>query len=132
MPSAPRRIDAISILIEGSPGTGKSVVAINLLFDLLVAGCVGKRMSRNAASRTSMKRSARQVTANRLRSLFAGSGSFVEAPKVSNDFLVVGKAHRLNEKSGLYGNLGDHQVKENHGFVDLFDLLRRRGPARHV
>ena len=26
--------------------------------------------------------------------------------------LIVDEAHRLNEKSGLYGNLGEHQVKE--------------------
>ncbi len=28
------------------------------------------------------------------------------------DALIVDEAHRLNEKSGLYGNLGDHQVAE--------------------
>jgi uncharacterized protein len=26
--------------------------------------------------------------------------------------LIVDEAHRLNEKSGLYGNLGDHQIAE--------------------
>jgi DUF2075 family protein len=30
----------------------------------------------------------------------------------SYDTLIVDEAHRLNEKSGLYGNLGDNQVKE--------------------
>ena len=28
------------------------------------------------------------------------------------DFLIVDEAHRLNEKSGLYSNLGENQVKE--------------------
>lgn len=101
------------VIIEGGPGTGKSVVAINLLSDLLVAGRVGKYVSKNAAPRKVYEaKLARQMTATRFRSLFAGSGGFVEAPKVSNDFLVIDEAHRLNEKSGLYGNLGDHQVKE--------------------
>ena len=101
------------VIIEGGPGTGKSVVAINLLSDLLVAGRVGKYVSKNAAPRKVYEaKLARQMTATRFRSLFAGSGGFVEAPKVSNDFLVVDEAHRLNEKSGLYGNLGEHQVKE--------------------
>ena len=101
------------VIIEGGPGTGKSVVAINLLSDLLVAGRVGKYVSKNAAPRKVYEaKLARQMTASKFRSLFAGSGGFVEAPKVSNDFLVVDEAHRLNEKSGLYGNLGDHQVKE--------------------
>lgn len=33
------------------------------------------------------------------------------APNVF-DVLIVDEAHRLNEKSGLFGNLGDHQIRE--------------------
>ncbi len=101
------------VIIEGGPGTGKSVVAINLLSDLLVAGRTGKYVSKNAAPRKVYEaKLVGQMTASRYRSLFVGSGGFVEPPLVSNDFLVIDEAHRLNEKSGLYGNLGDHQVKE--------------------
>jgi DUF2075 family protein len=101
------------VIIEGGPGTGKSVVAINLLADLLVAGRSGKYVSKNAAPRRVYEaKLAGQMTATKYRSLFVGSGSFVEAPLVSSDFLVIDEAHRLNEKSGLYGNQGDHQVKE--------------------
>jgi uncharacterized protein len=28
------------------------------------------------------------------------------------DALIVDEAHRLNEKSGMFGNLGDNQIKE--------------------
>jgi DUF2075 family protein len=44
--------------------------------------------------------------------LFSGSGSYVDTPKDTFDFLVIDEAHRLNEKSGLYGNLGENQIKE--------------------
>ncbi len=107
------------VIIEGGPGTGKSVVALNLLSDMLVAGRTGKYVSKNAAPRRVYEaklayqdKASDRMTASRFRSLFVGSGGFVEARKVSNDFLVIDEAHRLNEKSGLYGNLGDHQVKE--------------------
>lgn len=101
------------VIIEGGPGTGKSVVALNLLSDMLVAGRVGKYVSKNAAPRRVYEaKLVGQMTATRYRSLFVGSGGFVEPPLVSNDFLVIDEAHRLNEKSGLYGNQGDHQVKE--------------------
>ena len=101
------------VIIEGGPGTGKSVVALNLLSDMLVAGRTGKYVSKNAAPRRVYEaKLAGQMAATRYRSLFVGSGGFVEPPLVSNDFLVIDEAHRLNEKSGLYGNLGDHQVKE--------------------
>lgn len=101
------------VIIEGGPGTGKSVVALNLLSDMLVAGRTGKYVSKNAAPRKVYEaKLAGQMTATKYRSLFVGSGGFVEPPLVSNDFLVIDEAHRLNEKSGLYGNQGDHQVKE--------------------
>src|SRR5699024_4398832 len=41
-----------------------------------------------------------------------GSGAFTETSANTFDALIVDEAHRLNEKSGLYGNLGENQVKE--------------------
>lgn len=48
----------------------------------------------------------------RISNLFSGSGAFVETAPDSYDTLIVDEAHRLNEKSGLYGNLGENQVRE--------------------
>jgi uncharacterized protein len=48
----------------------------------------------------------------RFANLFAGSGEFTTTPENEFDVLIVDEAHRLNEKSGLYGNLGDNQIKE--------------------
>ncbi|KAA9134055.1 DUF2075 domain-containing protein [Marinihelvus fidelis] len=69
------------LIVEGGPGTGKSVVAINLLVEL-----------------TAREKLVHYVTRN--------------AEPNGMDVLVVDEAHRLNEKSGLYGNLGENQVKE--------------------
>ena len=39
------------LIVEGGPGTGKSVVAINLLVELTKLGLVAKYISKNAAPR---------------------------------------------------------------------------------
>jgi uncharacterized protein len=100
-------------IIRGGPGTGKSVVAINLLVALSKLGLVGKYVSKNAAPRSVYKAkltgSFKQVE---ISNLFSGSGSFVDAETDVFDVLLVDEAHRLNQFSGLYGNLGENQVKE--------------------
>ncbi|UNK57896.1 DUF2075 domain-containing protein [Pseudoxanthomonas daejeonensis] len=101
------------IIVKGGPGTGKSVVAVNLLVELTKRGQLTKYVSKNAAPRAVYK----QKLAGHLRqveigNLFAGSGGFHEAEPNVFDTLVVDEAHRLNEKSGLYGNLGQNQIME--------------------
>lgn len=101
------------MIIEGGPGTGKTVLAINLLVRLTELGLVGKYVSKNAAPRKVYEsRLAGSITRSRFGSLFSGSGNFFEVDKNNFDFLIIDEAHRLNEKSGLYGNLGENQVME--------------------
>jgi DUF2075 family protein len=101
------------LLIEGGPGTGKSVVAVNLLAELTRRRKTARYVSKNAAPRTVYAEKLRgKRRRNEVQALFGGSGSFVDAKPDVFDVLVVDEAHRLNEKSGLYGNLGEHQVKE--------------------
>jgi hypothetical protein len=52
------------------------------------------------------------MTGTRYRSLFTGSGAYTSTPADTFDVLIVDEAHRLNEKSGFYGNQGDHQIRE--------------------
>lgn len=100
------------LIIEGGPGTGKSVVAVNLLAGLK-SGLNVKYVSKNAAPREVYSHNLAQGPGNaHLRNLFTGSGSFVESGLGVFDVLIVDEAHRLTEKSGFYGNEGDHQVKE--------------------
>lgn len=100
-------------IVEGGPGTGKSVLAINLLVELTKRNLVAQYVTKNS--------SPRNVYANKLKgsyrkshidNLFKSSGSYVDAEKDEFDALIVDEAHRLNEKSGLFQNLGENQVKE--------------------
>lgn len=49
---------------------------------------------------------------SKIASLFAGSGEFIETPPGQFDALIVDEAHRLNEKSGIFSNLGKNQIEE--------------------
>jgi DUF2075 family protein len=101
------------LIIEGGPGTGKSVVAINLLVELTRRMLLTQYISRNAAPREVYKDMLfGAITKSRYDALFRGSGGFIEVTPNTFDVLVVDEAHRLNEKSGMYGNLGENQVKE--------------------
>lgn len=101
------------IIVEGGPGTGKTVLAINLLVHLTSLGLVGKYVSKNAAPRKVYEtKLVGSVTRSRFSHMFTGSGAFVDAESNIFDTLIVDEAHRLNEKSGLYANLGENQIKE--------------------
>ena len=101
------------IIIKGGPGTGKSVVAVNLLVELTKRGLLTKYVSKNAAPREVYKNNlAGHLKKVEIASLFSGSGTFHETEPNVFDALVVDEAHRLNAKSGLYGNLGQNQVME--------------------
>lgn len=101
------------LIVEGGPGTGKTVVAINLLVAITKLGLVTQYVTKNAAPRAvfeakltgSMKKS-------EISNMFTGSGSFVNAKRNTFDTLIVDEAHRLNAKSGMFKNLGENQILE--------------------
>lgn len=101
------------LIVKGGPGTGKSVVAINLLAKLVGKGLMTRYVSKNAAPRKVYEN---KLIGTRKKSeiagLFGGSGDFVNTPANLFDCLVVDEAHRLNSFSGLYRNLGENQIKE--------------------
>jgi DUF2075 family protein len=101
------------VIVRGGPGTGKSVVAINLIVELAKQGLLSKYISKNAAPRAVYAQKLRGHRRNvEISGMFGGSGAFFDAAPDTFDALVVDEAHRLNEKSGLYGNLGENQIKE--------------------
>lgn len=102
------------LIVEGGPGTGKSVVAINLLVDLLNDEMVALYVTKNSAPRNVFykKLRGREYTQSYIKELFKGSGSFTTSKTNDFDAIIVDEAHRLNKKSGLFGNLGENQVKE--------------------
>jgi DUF2075 family protein len=101
------------VIVDGGPGTGKSVVAVNLLAALNSQARTVRYVSKNRAPRQVIEHTlAGSLRRSVITNLFGGSGSFVGARANEFDVLVVDEAHRLNAKSGLYGNQGDHQVSE--------------------
>ncbi|MCD4839042.1 DUF2075 domain-containing protein [Neobacillus sedimentimangrovi] len=101
------------LVVTGGPGTGKSVLAINLLVELTKQHMVCQYVTKNAAPRniyaTKLKRDFRKGV---IDNLFKGSGSYIDASLDEFDALIVDEAHRLNEKSGMFSNLGENQMKE--------------------
>lgn len=99
-------------IIEGGPGTGKSVLAINLLNAFLQKNANAFYVSKNSAPRDVFKSKLKINKLNKLNNLFKGSGCFVDSNENEFDILLVDEAHRLNEKSGMFHNLGENQIKE--------------------
>jgi DUF2075 family protein len=101
------------LIVEGGPGTGKSVVAINLLVALINEGKLSQYVTKNAAPRAVYQsKLTGTLKKTRFETLFQGSGSFHGCAPNTFDVLVVDEAHRLNAKSGMFQNLGENQVKE--------------------
>ena len=102
-----------ALIINGGPGTGKSVISINALARLTGQRLNARYVTPNAAPRAVFESKLRKIFAKAdLRSLFSGSGSFTETSAESFDALIVDEAHRLKMKSGIFKNLGENQVKE--------------------
>ncbi|MBE0418347.1 MAG: DUF2075 domain-containing protein, partial [Coriobacteriia bacterium] len=112
--TAHRTGDKHVLIVRGGPGTGKSVVAVNLLVRLTAEDMVATYVSKNSAPRNVYSRllRARDRSKAYIDGLFRGSGGFYELAENSFDALVVDEAHRLAERSGLFGNLGENQTKE--------------------
>ena len=100
-------------IVRGGPGTGKSVLAVNLLSKFISNGLNSRYITKNSAPRlVYAARLSGHLRKSRISALFTGSGSFVDCLNNEYDALIVDEAHRLNAKSGMFGNLGENQVKE--------------------
>jgi len=100
-------------IVEGGPGTGKSVVAINLLSELTNKGKNVRYVTKNATPRKVFEAKLTGVfTTTRIRNFFTSSDIFYNAEINSFDTLIVDEAHRLNKQGGFYGNVGENQIKE--------------------
>ena len=95
------------------PGTGKSVLAINLLVELTKRGLVTQYVSKNSAPRqVYTAKLTGSMRKSNIDNLFVGSGKYVDTKNNTFDVLIVDEAHRLSMKSGMYQNLGENQIKE--------------------
>ena len=100
-------------IVQGGPGTGKSVLAINLLVELTKRNMTSFYVTKNAAPRAVFRDKLKgSFNMTYINNLFQGSGQFTEAKENEVDVLIVDEAHRLNAKSGMFQNLGENQIKE--------------------
>lgn len=102
-------------LVKGGPGTGKTVVAINLLVQLSNEGQVCAYVTKNSAPRNVFEQRLKdgKFKKKNISSLFKSSSGFIDSD--SNDFgtLIVDEAHRLNKRTQLGPKVtGEDQIKE--------------------
>lgn len=101
------------LIVDGGPGTGKSVIAINLLVELTKRKMLCQYVTKNAAPRAVYEsKLTGTFKKTHIGNLFKGSGSYILCEENLWDVLIVDEAHRLNKKSGIYQNEGENQIKE--------------------
>lgn len=101
------------IIVDGGPGTGKSVISINALASLTKERMNTRYVTANGAPRDVFKaKLSNELTSDAFKQLFSGSGSFHSMEKDSYDVLIADEAHRLTAKSGFYKNEGENQINE--------------------
>ena len=102
-----------TIIVKGGPGTGKTVIAVNLLAELTQRDQMVQYVSKNSAPRQVYLRKLKgQIKKSSVDNMFKGSGMYTEAGLNVVHTLLCDEAHRLNAKSGMFHNLGENQIKE--------------------
>ncbi|MEX2575168.1 MAG: DNA/RNA helicase domain-containing protein [Halofilum sp. (in: g-proteobacteria)] len=100
------------LIVEGGPGTGKSVVAINLLVELTNRYRTVHYVTPNRAPRQVYEgRLTGTMTKSRFSNLFKGSASYDRAGQDELDVLLVDESHRLLERS-QYQKSGANQTRD--------------------
>lgn len=103
-----------TIIIQGGPGTGKSVLAVNLLLHYLLCNCNAAYVTKNSAPRQAFLSILSHNRAEGIADichLFRSPFGLSKVPANGYDCLIVDEAHRLVKK--MYGDWGgENQVKE--------------------
>lgn len=101
------------IIVKGGPGTGKTVIAINLLAQLTCENQFCQYVSKNSAPRYVYSQKLKgEMKKSSVDNMFKGSGIYTNVADGIINTILVDEAHRLNAKSGMYQNLGENQIKE--------------------
>lgn len=100
------------LIVEGGPGTGKSVISVNLLVELIRRNSVTNYVTKNSAPREVYKRKLKgKYKKAYIDNLFRSAGSFHNREKNSIDALIVDEAHRLSQFTSQYSR-EDTQVQD--------------------
>ena len=102
-----------TIIVKGGPGTGKTVVAINLLAKLTNEGQFVQYTSKNSAPRNVYAKKLTGFKKNSVTNMFKGAGSYIDAEPNIVDTIICDEGHRLTEKTQLGPKIaGENQIKE--------------------
>jgi DUF2075 family protein len=110
------------VIINGGPGTGKSVLSVNLISALLKKELNAVFVAPNSSFRDAIvKKLTQNHPAQRIRNVFKGSSVFHDAKEDEFDVLVIDEAHRLKKK-GAFMYKGVNQVYDviNASKVSIF------------
>ena len=83
------------MIVKGGPGTGKSVIALEVMGELLRQG----KTVMHATGSSAFTNTLRKIVGTRAKSLFKFFNSFPDAKEHSFDVLVCDEAHRIRETS---------------------------------
>ena len=102
-----------TLIVKGGPGTGKSVLAIQLLVHLTSEEMLCHYVTKNTAPReVYVAKLKGHIKRSSIDNLFKSSGIYYEMNHNELDVVLVDEAQRLNEKSGLFNHLGENQTME--------------------
>ena len=103
-----------TIIIQGGPGTGKSVLAINLLKSYISKGLNASYVTKNSAPREAYLKLLSQSDLKKevnIKQLFRSPFGLCKVPSNFYDCLIVDEAHRLVKQ--MFGDFkGQNQVME--------------------
>ena len=102
-----------TVIVKGGPGTGKTVVAINLLAKLTNEGLFAQYTSKNSAPRNVYEKKLTGHKKSSIKNMFKGAGSYIEAEPNIVDTIICDEGHRLTAKTQLGPKIaGENQIKE--------------------
>ena len=102
------------LIVKGGPGTGKSVVAIQLFAELYQRKIVSHYTTMNSAPRKVFFEELKNTEDQEyIRNLFTGAYSYDESKCNEVDVIIVDESHRLKEKTFVGGKTkGNNQIRE--------------------
>lgn len=103
------------LIIKGGPGTGKSLIAINLLAELSKLSKWAEYVTGSAAFTQSYKK----AIGNGASSLFKYTNNYVNAQNQKRDCLIIDEAHRIREKAPY----GSYMSKIYSGKLQIEEII---------
>lgn len=102
------------IIIKGGPGTGKSVIGLNLMSHMLNTNAYVEYITPNQSFREILRKKLIGASGYvEVRDLFKSSASYVEAPRDYFDVLICNEAHRLKEHGHMKKKIeGENQATQ--------------------